>query len=304
MKNSAAALKSKGPEQIHTLFPDAGQEVEVRRMRAWLAERINRALDEGLITEEVMITPVLARVMLERNPGNRNLRAAGVERLATDIRNDDWALNGESIKFSECGWVNDGQHRLNAIIAAGRAIRSLVTFGCTRESRMTLDQGHIRTPGDFLSMDGQPQAEATAATVALLWQYEARGAISHQSSARPTKVQIVEASRNHPDVIESVRVAPNNGINLVGGRSLLAFCHYVFAKRDKAAADAFIRRLVIGDELTAKDPIFVCRQRLLSDRRLKVNEKAELIFRTWNTHRRGRKCSIVKLLGALPPVEA
>jgi hypothetical protein len=52
--------------------------------------------------------------------------------------------------------------------------------------------------------------------------------------------------------------------------------------------------------LAPRDPIFQARKRLLADKRLRLDEKVEMIFRAWNSSRNKRGVSKIELCGRLP----
>lgn len=267
---------------------------ERRRAEQWLADRLKRG-EREIFSEENDLSPVLAELLLARNPDNRNVRDGVVSDYAGDIVEGNWTTNGESLKISRQGMLNDGQHRCLAVIKAGRKIRTMFTFGVERASRTTLDQGLARTPGDYLGMAGVSSANQAAAVATLLWQYKRLGRISRQSIYRPTKAQILEAFAEHSGINDSIRVAAKKGCNVAGGVSVLALCHYLFAQVDRAAADNFIEKLIKGTDLPASDPIYLCRERLRSETRMVIEDKAELIIRAWNNHRRGRRLQKLQL---------
>lgn len=282
------------------LFSEANV-AETRRAMAWLQNRVERAAHEGSFTETINLTPVIAELLLERNESNRNVRHRAVDTYATDIEAGNWCFNGEAIKVSVEGLLNDGQHRCHAVIKAARSIRTNITFGLERDSRMTVDQGAVRTAGNYLSMAGHESGNQLAAVASLMWQYENLGAIDNKRP--PTKTQINQTVEDHPGFADSIKAIPS-GARVGRSRSVLAFCHYIIARRSKLHADSFFLRLVLGDGLSRRDPIYHCRERLLAPSKMRAEEKVEIILRTWNAHRRGQvqtKCSPV--LGELPKIE-
>lgn len=300
MPETAAPIKADG-----SLF-SAPQTTETRRMKAWLADRIGRGR-AGIFSEEVALTPVLAELMLEANANNRNIRQNKVAEFATDIINGDWELNGEPIIVADSGELNDGQHRCYAVIAAGKPMRTVITFGVRRSSRLTVDVGTARQAGDFLSMDGHKFGFLAAAVAALVWQYEKTGyAGKHSGGSRPTKVQIRHTYAGHPGLEESIVFVTHTAGGGAGGRkaSVLVFCHYLLKQRNKAAADAFISRLILGDGLSRGDPIYHARERMLQDGRMRSEERIELVLRTWNATREGRRATKASpILGSFPHIE-
>lgn len=272
---------------------------------AWLDAIIARSQNR-ITTDVVELSPARARVLLARNPDNRRISLEKVAEYARDIENGRWPLNGEPIIVSKCGWLNDGQHRCEAVIATGVTILVVLVVGPERETRFTVDQGRARIIGDFLGMDGHSHANTLGAAAGYLWQYESRSQLAQGTKARPNKSEIRECVARHPDLVKSIAAIPTSGSSIVGGQSLLVFCHYVFSRRSPVAdVDEFMAKLQSGVDLSGNDPILYARTRFIQQRgRLKLNEKAELIFRAWNAHRRGERPTKLPLLnGPLPPVE-
>lgn len=119
---------------------------------SWFMQRVERGRTE-IFHEVVTITPEIARHILDNNPDNRNVSDLTVKGMAEDIRNNRWALNGETIIIANTGVLNDGQHRLWAVIEANKPIQSLMVFGVERHSRTTTDMGRQRTTADFIHME-------------------------------------------------------------------------------------------------------------------------------------------------------
>lgn len=283
---------------------DTHQESEEARVRLWLQRMVNRAGIEP-VTVTITLTPILAQALLERNPDNRKISSAVVERYARDIATGRFTFNGESIIVSADGLLNDGQHRCAAVVKAGRPLRTVLVFGPERESRMTLGQGKVRLVADHIAMQGLPDSASYGAIAGYIWQYRTHKRLATDQYLRPTKAEILATVESYPDIADSMSSIGRQGAHLLGGRSLLAFCHWVFSRRDRDGATAFMLALGSGAGLSARDPILVARNRLLSRERLTPNEKAELIFRAWNAARRRETRASLQILGGqLPPVEA
>lgn len=277
---------------IAELF-SAGGDPEKRRAQAWLKDRLARGRTE-VFTETVDLTPALAEMLLARNPENRALSKRTAETYARDIAEGRWVLNGEALKVSRDGFLNDGQHRCAAVIQAGRPVKTMMVFGCERESRLTLDQGKARTPGDYVAMGGVKDANNVAAVASYVHQFKTYGELVPQGSTnrRPTKGQIRETLEQHPEICESVSFVPGKNATMLGGKSLIAFCHWVIARRDRAGADEFIARLMRGDGLEIGDPIHTAREWLMQSRNKKLytrNDKALRILKAWSLYEQNRQ---------------
>lgn len=271
----------------------------------WLEKEI-AASRRTPVTKTITLTPALARVLLDRNAHNRKISETAVAKYARDMSNGAWEFNGEPIIVASDGYLNDGQHRCEAVIASGVSIRAVIVIGTDRTSRFTVDQGRARTAGDFLGMSGHADSLALAAAAGFVWQHAEHGKLSGQQAFRPTKGEILKTVDANPDLAKSLAAIASRGSDLVGGRGMLAFCHFLFSRKaPRADADEFMKSLVSGESLGANDPILYARNRLTAMRgRLRPNEKAELVIRAWNAHRRRERPKTLAILdGALPLVE-
>jgi hypothetical protein len=123
-------------------------ETEDRLAAQWLDAEVAKA-QRGPTSQLVEITVPLARVMLQRNQHNRSVSQHFVKAYSRDIASGSWSLNGEPIILAKDGSLNDGQHRAEAIVMAGRSITVMLVIGVERDTRTTLDQGRVRTVGDY-----------------------------------------------------------------------------------------------------------------------------------------------------------
>lgn len=295
----------KAPRVLKSL-PELALVSEDDRAVQWLDGLVASAKG-AVVTQTIELSPSIARALLARNPDNRHVSDTNVSKFARDISNGAWRLNGEPIIVASDGSLNDGQHRCMAVVEAETSISVVLVVGTGRETRFTLDQGRTRSAGDYLSMNGHVDSLALAAVGSYVWQRAQRGSLSTQALHRPTKGEVLATISEHPDLVDSLSFVPKKGCDNVGGRSLLAFCHWTFKNAANGhAAGSFITALVTGVSLSARDPILYARNRLMAERgRLKANEKAELIFRAWNSHRRRETPKTLPILGGtLPAVEA
>jgi len=100
------------------------------------------------------ITPIIAKNLLAKNPNNRKLNENWALRLAVDIDEGKWALNGETIIIDTDGNVLDGQHRLRAVVIADKSIMVNVARNVLAETKTTIDIGKSRTLADILTLSG------------------------------------------------------------------------------------------------------------------------------------------------------
>ena len=291
--------------------PDIAER-EYKKAYEWLEPRFARGKKE-IFSEAATITPSMAEVLLKGNPDNRNVKKARLAEIKADLENGNWVFNGESVIISRDGLLNDGQHRLMAVRDTGVSMKTLIVFGVARSSRITLDQGTARTSADYLNMQGRADEAPVVACVArMIWQYQKLGGFRDGASSNnksrkrvwPTKSEIVGvAMDNERDILRSAAIVGKNS-KLVGSQSFVAFCHWLICKIDDVAATQFVERLVDGANLSPESPIYVLRQRLITEPRMKPNVRLEAVIRAWNATRRGKTLSKIQIMGSVPKIEA
>ncbi len=102
----------------------------------------------------VYVTPKIAKEYLKGNLNNRKISKRTVKFLADQMKYNLFKENGESIVFDENGNLNDGQHRLHAIIESGKSFYIVVVKGVKPLTMATYDTGKNRSAADVLSLNG------------------------------------------------------------------------------------------------------------------------------------------------------
>lgn len=101
----------------------------------------------------VHIDPIVAKAILKiANDRNRPLSTASVDNLVAAHEEGDFALTGDTIKFSRKGRLLDGQYRLNACVRANKGFQTHIVFGLDEKVFDILDRQRTRTPGDILAI--------------------------------------------------------------------------------------------------------------------------------------------------------
>ena len=148
----------------------------------------------------VEVAPELAHEFLSRAAVNRNLRMRKVNQYAADMKSGRWDLNGETIKFNTDGELIDGQHRLHAVISAGRPVSVLVAYNINKKAMPTIDSGAARPLGAQLQIDGKKNANALAASTQMLMANGAEGYWSNQAKRRFTNHEVFSYLRANPHI--------------------------------------------------------------------------------------------------------
>jgi hypothetical protein len=286
-----------------TVSRPVASDTEFKRMRDWLEGRIAKGKSEPH-SEVVLLTPVLAFLLMERNEGNRNISSHNSEAIKNDILANRWMFNGESIVVSVKGHLLDGQHRCDAVIQTRKPITVNLVFGAKEEARFTIDIGRPKSAANFLHMKGYTDCANLAATISLVIEYQRSGDIP-ASYARPTKTQVTQTADELKGIQASIDIVQSATRRGLGSRAVLAFCHYVFKKRAGAvAADEFITKLLDGDGLRKGNPIFHCRDRLIGLRgNIQARVRVLVVFRAWNHWRLNETVSKIVTPSQMPKLE-
>jgi hypothetical protein len=274
---------------------------------SWFAERVARGQKE-IFQEVITITPDIARRLLETNENNRPILRRTLRAMVHDILNGRWELNGESIIISKEGLLNDGQHRLEAVVEADTPIQSLVVFGVTRESRKTVDTGRSRKISDFLIMDGVSSASYAGTVAKLHYLYRTKKSPSVGATTADIQAEYWAHSKHIDDAITRWT---HGWATEVHAKSAVAAAHVIIRQvADFGLVEQFFDSLKDGARLERDDPILWCREKLNNIARtrdkvmLRAEYKLEVILRYWNAWANEKKTKKhLPILGEFPRVD-
>lgn len=239
------------------------------------------------------ITPQWAeQILRERNIGNRAMNRKHVESLAREIVTDRWKVNGDTICLNQRRLV-DGQHRLAAVVLAGRSIRSLVVEGVSSDVFDTKDVGKRRSSGDTLSVHGEKNAHRLAASLVLIDRYFTGRA---EKSVKYSNTEIEELLEKYPGARDSVQTS-NRHRGLITP-AVLDACHYLFSLKDPCLADEFVDKVFRGVGLEEGSPWYALRDRLMRNSIAKAKLSKTYIMaiciKAWNHARDGKSVKYLR----------
>lgn len=238
-------------------------------------------------------------VLERRNNNNRNLSERHVNRLARDMANGVFVYNGDNIRFASDGTLLDGQHRLAAIVKSDVALDLGVVWNLPNSTQDTMDDGRKRTMANVLELSGEGYKAKTVASILRRLVMLERGSLRNTGFA-PTKREMQAYLDAHPDVQDSAAMAEHvrNGQAVRCAASTLGLAHYLFAQKDRAAANEFFTLLRTGAGLEAGNPILVLRNRLSIEGSTRLaSEQPEVLawfIKAWNAWRQGKRIKILR----------
>lgn len=286
---SVNSAKAKQQNQVqHNVIPDTNVVIiRDRETLDWLVEGGRR---NGVFTKTVQLTPFLAKLLLERNTGNRPINAK-IYAYTRDVESGNWDLNGAPIIVANTGELNDGQHRCLAVIRANRSIVTQITFGPTRSSRTTVDTGVKRPPGQILGFKGYKDTNVLSHAIDTVIIFTNHGIIESKTELRPSDRERDNWLNEHPDIQQHIPFGRAVYTSCQCSIGLFTALHYIFSKIDATAADTFFDKLVSGEMLKSGDPIYKLREALKKEAATKKLPHANVAARTikaWNLFRKGK----------------
>jgi hypothetical protein len=226
-----------------------------------------------MYSKVMTITPTEATLWLDtKNTRNRPISQSTVDRYCQEIKQGNWKNNGQAIIFGKNGMLLNGQHRLKAVVAANKAIETLVVWGVENEAFDTIDDGNKRSLADVLHIDGETNSNLLSSGVRFLWVY-ATGQVETRDLRRgkiATKTLLQETLQKHPKIRSSVKFysmikARPGGLMIPAGMAI--GLHYLFSLVNENKADEFFTRFQSGLELTDGHPVAILRARLIQGKR-------------------------------------
>jgi hypothetical protein len=175
------------------------------------------------------VTPSMADIWLETvNVKNRSISRAKVNVYAAEMADGTWRNTHQNcIAFYEDGTLADGQHRLAAVVKAGKSIEMFVATGLSRVDGAAIDQGRARKLRDALVIGGMVDStKYISAQVAILRMVRhAETADIRAMTATATAAKIKEMSEGIYFSTENTSAA-KSGIGNSSVRGAIAVAFY------------------------------------------------------------------------------
>jgi hypothetical protein len=273
---------------------------EALRAQRWAEDRIKRYSSGDMYSETVTITPAAAEYLMEHhNTGNRSLRAKKVSQFVRIIKDGQWKLTSQGISFSREGILNNGQHRLMAIVASGHPCAMRVTWGEERDAFDVLDTGTVRGASDALHVAGFKNTVALAAAARLLSYIQG-------GTNELTNAEVIEFVERNAGLAECAGTGHGiAGKFRISSSAMVVALHLI--QRDshyKEKLPVFLDKLVGGANLPPLNPALVLRDGLKDkkfDRGIRSNipratSVCACIIKAWNAWVRGERMKSLRFI--------
>lgn len=243
--------------------------------------------------EEIDMTPALAAKLLEQNTLNRLLSPARVNTLADAIDRGGWLIDANPVKIGDDGTVIDGQHRLHAIVKAGKKVRCLIARDVPSTARMSVDTGRPRSFADYLRLNGVTSATDVAAITRFLYWY--RNGMDRKEII--DLARLWEFYQKEEDAITEATARSKTTYHYVRSiqRSVMGTAWAVFSDIDREDAETFWSQLR-GDVPACSGANALCTfgsTRQLAAGHFEQRYGLAIVIKSWNAFRRGAEVSML-----------
>lgn len=255
-----------------------------------------------------VVTPDQARDWLATSLMNRRLNEKMVERLARDIVEGRWVLNGESIKFDRSGHLIDGQHRLSAIAKSGQPVPVVVVRNLSDFAQQTIDIGVARTVGQIASMAGVSRANAKAAIAVALIRYARHRDVKWTSSNLPSKTEQLNFVLLNDASLATCLADSEAAHRMMGAnRSAYAAGSYLIqGSAETSQWGEFHNRIVDGARLSHGDPRLAFRNQVMRRSNKHgiwhMQQEMAWLLKAWNAYKTGQSVKVLRFTDSMLPM--
>ena len=236
-------------------------------------------------TRLIIVTPALAQKLLELNTGNRPMRPNHVAEIARAIKEGEFKLTHQGIALDTKPRLQDGQHRLAAVMHTEIATPMWVSVGQDPANFDIIDVGRPRTYGDVLALEGETNVFVLGATVRLVYQYQ-HGTASEMRAGKISNHQMNEEFQRDPEGFRNaVRVGNIVGQHVDLTKTAAAAGYYLIARVNRTKdVDEWFDGLISGENISGARVVLTRMLRRLKDEGKRANATHHLavLLKAWN----------------------
>ena len=254
--------------------------------------------------EKILITPEMAKKLLEMNTNNRNVNESYVYKYAREISNGTWKENtGELIKISKNNIILDGQHRLLAIVKANKSVYFHLATGMDYDNFKVLDTGKTRNAGDIFKLAGVKNYNNVSSIIQLYNNIHNNKskAIKATNTTALRPQELLNAYEEQPEYWQTVfNLAQNlhTKFQRIWNLTEIGMFIAVFDNCNMVKSREFIRQICEGVNVT-NNVVIILRNKLIADKvsvnkKMSVTYRRALVIKSWNAFYTGRDLKVLK----------
>jgi hypothetical protein len=239
-----------------------------------------------------MFDAELATAVLEMNTGNRRINRRKLQQLVGQMKSGEFENTGEPIIISEDGVLNNGQHRLLAVVESGAILDMDVRFGVPRKAFSKTDTGTPRSGADILTIKGVGSGSQVSSTVRLLILYE-RG-LPESIREFVSNDEVGRAFDRWLDVEEIVARVNGHGLpKAIRSTPFYATAFLASRTPQKTKLEKWLDAVATGLDVARDHPAYQLRERLMRGIDAPIGtregqlERFALMIKSWNLWAKG-----------------
>lgn len=249
------------------------------------------------------ITPEIAQKYLESNPNNRPVHFPTVKTYAKAMLDGEWRPTHQTIAFDNEGHLQDGQHRLLAVIESQTTQQFWVFRDMPVTNFTVIDVGRDRKTSDVLALADMKEPNLKASISKFVLAYESGSkanaiAASTGSSGKnfisnDKVLQFAKAHRRKLDRVAELSKAWFEKFPKALEMRFIGGLYWFISEINDELGQEFFDSLTTGAGLKENSPILKFRNILInnltSKKRLPRSEKFALAVKAWNLYISGRE---------------
>lgn len=253
----------------------------------------------------MIISPSMAKSILENNFKNRKVDSRRVDQYANDMLMGRWKVNtGEALKITKSNRFVDGQHRLHGIIKANISVEMAVITGVDDDVFDVLDSGRPRNTADVFFISEVKNGNNISSMINHYLILK-KGFLSAQSASREknTSQDILTFYNQNPEYYQLINSYVSSWYHAFGkviSTSTIGG-YYLFLKDiDEDDAKKFMNELCTGADIS-NNSILLLRQKLINDKTSRLTKmpnklKHAFIIKTWNYFRSNQTVNFLRFI--------
>lgn len=215
----------------------------------------------------IIIDKDLAESILSRNTNNRGISKTHLAFLKSELINDNWKFNGQTIVIGKSGRLLDGQHRLTAVVETGISMETLIIKNVDEGSFTTIDTGKQRGGSDVLSIHGaQHGAHMASAIRKIVSQFTGRSKCLNQVRYKISNTEYLKHYEVYGDELQGLFDMTHAWV-LSGSRILSesdAMAFIVLMREESDLVYDFIEEIITGRTINpSSNAAQRCRKKLI-----------------------------------------
>lgn len=251
----------------------------------------------------ITITPEMAELFLTKNVHNRKISKQVVEGYVYAMKNGNWKVNGDAIRFDWNGNLIDGQHRLEAIIKSNTNIETWIITGIDPASITTMDKGKNRTTHENILFEhpgyNANQASQITTAIAQILLYDNGQSVQLGGGSRGLKSFesvngfLTQNKSTIDNLLHTIQSLTSYRTTIMPYSSLL-FIYFVCNRVDPVYTNDFMYKLITGANLDITDQIYKLRDIIIKSKNsdsvyaLKDHERIYTVLKCFNGIRKNK----------------